>query len=82
MSAFRNGQLLQYVSFYFFLSLVVVAPCRVLKAGSSVLQEPSSCLVHSQPCLAIRGAVIMSKRRIRARCYLLFVRMGSAFISD
>lgn len=70
MSAFRNGQLLQYVCFYFSLSLVIVALCHVLKAGSSVLQEPSSCLVRSQLCLAIRGAVIMSKRRIGALVYL------------
>lgn len=82
MSAFRNGQLLQYVSFYFSLSLVIVALCHVLKAGSSVLQEPSSCLVHSQLCFALRGAAIVAKRRIRALAISPFVRMGSAFISD
>lgn len=82
MSAFRNGQLLQYVSFYFSLSLVIVALCRVLKAGSSVLQEPPPCLVRSQLCLAVRGAVIASKRRIGTLVISPFVRMGSAFISD
>lgn len=82
MSAFRNGQLLQYVSFYFSLSLVIVALCCVLKAGSSVLQEPSSCPVHSQLCSPVRGAVSMSKRRTRARVTSPFVRMGSAFIPD
>lgn len=52
MSAFRNGQLLQYVSFYFSLSLVIVALCRVLKAGSSVLFSKSPLPVLSAPSSA------------------------------
>lgn len=62
--------------------LVVVALCHVFKAGSSVLQEPSSCLVRSQLCLALRGAVIVSKRRTGALVTSPSARMGSAFTSD
>lgn len=70
MSAFRNGQLLQYVSFYFSLSLVVVALCRVLKAGSSVLQEPSSCLVRSQLCSAVKRSCDRVQEENWGSCYL------------
>lgn len=70
MSAFRNGQLLQYVSFYFSLSLVIVALCHVLKAGSSVLQEPSSSLVHSQLCLTLKRSCDRCQEENQGSCCL------------